>query len=203
MKKSRTRKGHGIIRLTLIVSLTAILTVVIGTFAYSESLGQADNYIAVGIFKVDLIDIFENNKLTLPGDTVNKDVSMINNGTRDAVVRIRLDPSWTPPTDAQANELLTSVVTVTYGPTAAADWTMIGGWYYYNKILKPGETTSLLVDALFLQAVSNDLHAADYSGAAYNLSVLGESLQAMNDAAVDTWAVEFEIDGENLIWTAL
>ncbi len=202
-KNTTTRKGHGIIRLALIIALTAVLTAVVGTFAFSESLGQADNYISIGTFKVDLIDIFENNRLTLPGDTLNKDVSMINNGNRDAVVRVKLSPSWTPAYDAQANELLTGAVTVTMGPTAAADWTYLDGWYYYNKILKPGETTSLLVDALQLQPVSNDLHAADYSGAVYNLNISGEAVQAEIAAAADTWAVEFTVSGVNLIWSAI
>lgn len=200
MGKHRTDKGRGIIRLMLIVSLVAVLASVIGTFSYSNSAGIADNYLPASTFKVDLIDIFESSP-TLPGDTVNKDVSMANSGTLDAIVRIQLTPSWTPGTDAQTNDLLTDAVTILFGPDAATDWTYINGWYYYNKILEPEQTTSLLVDALTLQAVSNDLHATDYSGASYNLKVHGESLQAMHQAAVDTWAMEYAIAGNNIIWS--
>lgn len=201
MRKHGNRKGHGIIRLTLVLSLVAIFATVLGTFAYSENTGWAENYISLGIFKVDLIDIFIGNRFALPGDTINKDVSMKNNGTRDAVVRIQLTPSWTPDKDPLDNDRLTDAVTVMFGPDAATDWTYYDGWYYYNKILRPGEETSLLVDALYFSAVSDDTHDTDYSSAAYNLNVLGESLLAMPDAAADVWDMDYELIGGILTWT--
>jgi len=197
------KKRRGWLHLALIVCLMAAFTLVLGAFAFFGDNGAAENYLPVGKLLVDLVDVFENNKLTLPGDTVSKDVSMKNNGTMDAVVRIKLDPSWDPAADSQSNPLLTDAVTITFGPTFAQDWTLLGGWYYYNKILKPGESTSLLVDALKLQAVSNDLHAADYSGAAYNLNIKSESLQAAAAAAEDTWAVTYTVGGESLVWAAI
>ena len=187
----------------LFLCLLVGLNLVIGTFTYFNDEGAAENYLPVGKLLVDLVDVFENGKLTLPGDTVSKDVSMKNNGTVDAVVRIKLSPSWDPASDSQSNPLLTDAVAITFGPTFAADWTLIGGWYYYNKILKPDETTSLLVDALKLQAVSNDLHAADYSGATFKLNILSESLQAASAAAEDTWNTTFTINGNALEWVEI
>lgn len=203
MGKNNTKKHRGWLHLALILCLMAVFTFVLGAFAYFGEAEEAENYLPPAVLKVDLIDVFENNRLTLPGDTLNKDVSMKNNGNLDAVVRIRLSPAWTPAQDAQAKPLLPDAVAVTFGPAFATDWTLLGGWYYYNKVLKPGETTSLLVDALKLQAVSNDLHAADYSGASYNLNILSESLQAKPAAAEDTWNVTYTLNGEMLEWAAI
>lgn len=203
MGKNNTKKRRGWLHLALILCLMAVFTLIIGAFAYFEDTEAAENYLPPAVLKVDLIDVFENNQLALPGDTLGKDVSMQNNGTVDAVVRIRLSPAWTPAQDAQANPLLASAVEVTFGPTFALDWTLLGGWYYYNKILEPGETTSLLVDALKLQAVSNDPHAADYSGASYNLNILSESLQAFPAAAEDTWGTTYTLNGEALEWVVI
>lgn len=201
MDKIRKRKHFGLIQLMLIFSLMAVLMLIVSTFAYFEDAGAAENFLDTGNFKVDLIDDFQNNRLTLPGDTVNKDVSMKNNGTYDAVVRIKLDPSWTPAVDGAGNPILTEAVTVTYGSTIATDWTLLGGWYYYNKILKPTETTALLVDALKLGAVSNDLHRTDYSNAEFNLNISSESLQSKTEATQDNWSVTYIISGDALVWS--
>lgn len=200
-KNEKKRRGRKLPMLFL--CLLVLLNLVIGTFTYFNDKGSAENYLPVGKLLVDLIDVFENGKLTLPGDTVSKDVSMKNNGTMDAVVRIKLSPSWDPASDSQSNPLLTDAVAITFGPDFAADWSLIGGWYYYNKVLAPGQTTSLLVDALKLQAVSNDLHAADYSGATYKLNILSESLQAASAAAEDTWNMTYTASGGTLTWSAL
>ena len=201
MGKIRFRKRHGLIQLMLIFSLTAVLTLIVSTFAYFEDAGAAENFLDTGIFKVDLIDDFENDRLTLPGDTVSKDVSMKNNGTYDAVVRIKLDPSWTPAVDGAGNPLLTDKVTVTYGTNIITDWTYFGGWYYYNKILPPAQATSLLVDALKLEPVSNDLHRTDYSAAKFNLNIQSESLQAQAEAAQENWSASYIVSGSALIWS--
>ncbi len=201
--KTRNRKYRGVIQLALTICLLVLVAFIIGSFAYFNDTGKAENYASVGVFKVDLIDIFENNTLTLPGDTVNKDVSMKNNGTRDAVVRVKLTPEWTPALDGQGNERLTDAVTVNLGPDAAADWTFLDGWYYYNRILKPGEETTLLVDSLKLTAVSNDRHRTDYSGAAFDLYIDSESLQATADAAAEQWLVNYTVNGESLTWTTI
>lgn len=201
MDKIKKKKFLGLIQLISIFFVTAVIILVVSTFAFFEDAGAAENFLDTGNFKVDLIDVFENNKFTLPGDTINKDVSMKNNGTYDAVVRIKLEPSWSPADDGEGNPLLTDKVTITYGTGITTDWTLIGGWYYYNKILKPGEITTLLVDALKLEAVSNDLHRTDYSNSEFKLNIRSESLQVLTEATQDNWSVKYIMSGDSLVWS--
>ena len=180
--------------------MVAFLNVIISSFAYFRDYGTAENYLKAKSLKVELIDVFDNGNLTLPGDSMNKDVSMRNNGEIDAVVRIQLVPTWAPETDAEGNSLDQSEVDVVLGESADTDWVKIGDWYYYNKVLAPGETTTLLVDKLYLNPVSNDHHMANYSEAVFTLKVNAESLQAISNAAVDNWQISYTTNEEGIDW---
>jgi hypothetical protein len=187
--------------ITTIVSLlvAVLLLGVVGTFAFFRSEASVANYLYSKDYQADLIDIFDNNRFALPGDTLNKDVSMKNNGEVNSVVRIRLTPSWEPALDANGNVLDTGLVTILYGPSYATDWTLIDGWYYYNKILEPGEETSLLVDSLKLAAFSNDHHAVNYSEAVYTLAIEGASLQALTVSTEEVWQMTYTMDNQGYL----
>ena len=127
---------------------------------------------------------------------------MRNDGELDTVVRVQLTPNWNPATDDLGNVLSTDVVTIGFGSTIADDWTLIDGWYYYNRVLKPGEETSLLVDSLKLEAFSNDSHNTDYSDSIYSLDVVGESVQPYTAATLDYWGVTFTSNADDTLnWT--
>ena len=176
--------------------LTASLAMVSDTSATYRQSPFAENYLYAQTFKVDLIDLFANGQFFLPGDTINKDVSMKNNGDVNAIVRIYLIPSWTPETAAGLT-LDPAAVTIGFASTVGMDWTYIDGWWYYNRILKPGEETTRLVDSLKLAVVANEHHETDYSAAAYTLDVVGESLQAVPVAAQENWDMSYSsnLDG--------
>lgn len=205
MKHKGKGKSRVLITLQMLLVLVALLSSAVGTVAYYADRGTAENFLFSRTMKVDLIDDFTNDQSTLPGDTLNKDVSLKNNGEMNAFVRVQLTPSWTPSEDSKGNALLTNAVTVVLGSNS--DWTLIPGdepiydWYYYNKVLKPGESTSKLVDGLYLSAVSNDSHATNYSGATYKLLVDSDYLTA-NPLAVEQWAVSCVVTGDAITWSA-
>jgi len=201
VKRKKFRSRHLILALVITFSITGVLALVINTLAYFRAESTAENFLYSKVLKVDLIDIFDSNKLVLPGDALNKDVSMKNTGELNAVVRIKLTSNWNPTVDTLENTLSTEVVQVIMGNTVAQDWTLIEGWYYYNKVLKPGEETSLLVDEIKLLAVSNDIHSTNYSDATFSLDVLSQSLQAISVASEENWGVAFVADGDFIVWT--
>lgn len=199
MKKFRKR--HMMLALVMIFFVTAIFILISNTFAFYKQDEGAENFLYAKHFKVDLIDDFVASGFVLPGDKLNKDVYMKNNGEVDSVVRIKLTPTWTPETDINGKVLDTEVVEVDLGDTVMTDWTLKSdGWYYYNKILKPGESTSLLVDSIRLIPVSNDLHDTDYSNSQYTLDVNSQSIQAISVAAEENWGHGFNIVGNNIQW---
>jgi hypothetical protein len=208
MSPARVRRHHLPILLIVAAVVTVILSLIIGTVAYFRDGGAAQNFLYAKLFKVDLIDDFINGRLLLPGDTVSKDVYLVNTGETNAVVRVQLTPSWTPATDGSDNTLLTDAVTIllgsNIGPAPTGQWTYLNGWYYYNQILSPGEATTLLVDGLYLTAFSNDDHAANYEGAEYKLDVSSDSVQVYQSAVQSKWAMTFtvdESDNNTLTWS--
>jgi hypothetical protein len=201
MKGTTIKKHHMLIALIFVFSVTAVLTLVVYTLAYFKSDSTAENYLYSKTLKVDLIDVFDSNKLVLPGDTFNKDVYMRNTGELNAVVRIKLTKSWNPLVDTSGKTLLTDVVNVTFGDTASQDWTQIGEWYYYNKVLRPGEETTKLVDSIKLLAVSNDIHDINYSDATFELDVLSQSLQALSASTEENWGMVYVSEGDIIIWS--
>jgi len=201
MKIKIFNNRNRLVTFTGILLVAVLLLGVVGTFAFFRSEASVANFLYSRNYQADLIDIFDNNRFALPGDTLNKDVSMKNNGEVNSVVRIRLTPSWAPAVDAKGNPLDPDLVTVSYGLSYATDWTLIDGWYYYNKILEPGEETSLLVDSLKLAAFSNDHHAVNYSEAVYTLAIEGTSLQALTVSTEEVWQMTYTIDDNGyLVW---
>lgn len=204
MKKISTKRRKAWTLLMFTTLTTAFMALTLSTFAYFISDGYVENYLNANEFRVDLLDIFENGQFSLPGDTLNKDVSMINNGELPAIVRIRLTPSWNPVSDAGGNLLDTAAAEILFGPGLGTDWVAAAdGWYYYTKILHPGDETSFLVEGLQLDPFSNDIHAADYSGGTYTLGVLGQSLQAYPEAAEENWLMTYVDVAGTLTWTPL
>ena len=197
----KNRRTHAAITLAVIMIAASSLLAIKGTIAYFQNQSNINNFLYVKELKVDLLDLFDNNKYALPGDTLNKDVSMSNTGEVDAIVRIQLTPSWTPSTDSNGNILSNDTITVNFSNTVQTDWTFIDGWWYYNKILLPGEDTSLLVDSLYYTVVSNDTHDIDYSNSQYSLDVLAQSLQAYPEASSSTWNQVYtkNVDG-SIVW---
>lgn len=202
MKRTKFRKHHTILSLLLLIAVTAVLAVVTGTLASFRDHGIAQNYLYSKPFKVDLVDDFVSGLIVNPGDTLNKDVYMTNNGELDAVIRLKLSPSWEPVADGSGKPLDPLAVSVAYGPTFVEDWTYSNGWYYYNWILEPGESSNYLVDSIKLADVANDHHAANYSGAVYTLNVSSDSLQSYPEATLESWGMTFqENESGKLTWS--
>ena len=126
------------------------LTVLVCVFAVSGIFAAADwyredrttNIISVGELSGDLIDIYEQEAVVMPGDRVSKVVSVKNSGTSDGLVRVRLESVWTDSGEETADGQFTFDVN-------KENWLFDAdtGYYYYLGVLAPGATTEPLLNS--------------------------------------------------------
>ncbi len=138
-------------KLTVLSLLLLCFTFVVsGTLAYFTSEEKAHNVITSGLVDIELLEWADEAKKepfpttgveVMPGHTVTKIVEVKNTGKNDAWVcinvqkNIQLDPE-------KGEEPESSVVEIDFNET---DWSKgENGLWYYNKILKPNETTAPL-----------------------------------------------------------
>ncbi|MBO5077034.1 MAG: hypothetical protein J5584_05515 [Clostridia bacterium] len=128
--------------ITLVV--LACVFAVSGIFAaadwYRED--RTTNIISVGELSGDLIDIYEQGTIVMPGDRVSKVVSVKNSGSSDGLVRVRLESMWADSGEETAPEQFSFEVN-------EKNWLFDAGtgYYYYLGVLAPGETTEPLLDS--------------------------------------------------------
>lgn len=110
----------------------------------------------------------------MPGDVIDKIVSVTNDGDNAIWVRIRLDRSVTPP---EGSELDLSFEGIALNLNED-DWTEgADGWFYYNSILEPDETTEdLFTTVTFPASIGND-----YMNAKVEIDVLAQGVQSQNN----------------------
>ena len=126
------------------------LTVLVCVFAVSGIFAAADwyredrttNIISVGELSGDLIDIYEQENVVMPGDRVSKVVSVKNSGTSDGLVRVRLESVWTDSGEETADGQFIFDVN-------KENWLFDAdtGYYYYLGVLAPGATTEPLLNS--------------------------------------------------------
>ena len=165
-------------RKLLILSVLAICVAMLagGTLAFFTSEDKAHNVITTGGVEITLQEWADEAKTTpfkdltgvMPNTTVTKIAEI---GASDAWVRvkveknIRLQGDGTP--DTGLVELKCNTV----------DWTEKDGYYYYNKILKPGEVTAPIFTAVSFAADMGD----EYQDATATVDVFAQAVQTANN----------------------
>lgn len=74
--------------------------------------------------------------------------------------------------------------------TGEKEWTLIDGYYYYNSIVKAGETT----EPLFEKVEVSESLPNTYIGSKYNLTPNMQAVQANGDAVMSEFAVDSNRD---------
>ena len=130
----------------LVLSLAALLAV--GSWAwFTSEAGPVTNTFTAGTVEIKINDECEVVDNWNPGDTADKKVSVTNNGTLDAYVRVKLTPAWGAigeNDEFAESSLSTTNVTLNWNETA---WMYADSDdYYYSKgTLAGGGTTPLLL----------------------------------------------------------
>ena len=170
----------------LILSLAAICLAItaIGTLAYFTSEGTAHNVITTGGVEIavrewadeDKQTPFEDLKGIMPGMTVTKIAEIKNTGASDAWVRVKVEKNIKLQGEGTSD---TGLVELTLNTT---DWTEKDGYYYYTKVLKPGEVTAPIFTAVtFKPDMGNE-----YQNATATVDVVAQAVQTANNGETVT-----------------
>ena len=165
----------------LILSLAAICLAItaIGTLAYFTSEGTAHNVITTGGVEIavqEWADVektkpFEDLTGVMPNTTVTKIAEVKNTGASDAWVRVKVEKAIKLTGDGIPD---VSMVQLDVNTT---DWTEKDGYYYYTKVLKPGEVTAPIFTAVtFKPDMGNE-----YQNATATVDVAAHAVQTANN----------------------
>lgn len=174
-------------RRVLILSALALLAALFaaGTIAYFTAEGQAHNVITTGGVDIavqewadeDKTQPFQDPTGVMPGTTVTKIAEVKNTGAADAWVRVQVTQSIQRDKELYPND---GLVTLDYNTT---DWTRgEDGYFYYNKVLKPGEVTEpIFTNVAFSGAMDNA-----YQGAQVVVDVAAQAVQTAHNGSTVT-----------------
>lgn len=170
-------------RKLLIVSALAILVAILagGTLAYFTAEGTAHNVISSGNVEIEVQEWadtgkkeeFEDLEGIMPGMEVTKIAEVRNTGKGDAWVRVKLVKSIT-----MTNQTASPNLDLIRLELDNKDWKLANdGYYYYQKVLKSGETTTPILNSVtFDKAMGNE-----YQNAKATVDVMAEAVQAANN----------------------
>lgn len=196
MKKMERKKYNIVLILVLILTVFIVGT----TFAYFTSSQTVQNVFQAQPYSTEITDTFVSPDNWVPGTVTPKTVSAKNTGNVDVAVRISYTESWV----SQNGDALS--LTLDNGERVAVltlintdDWTYNKGYYYYNKTLGSGESTTSLIESVkFNENAVNDYSCTTvggvisctstgdgYDGATYTLTMTIETVQA--DAKDTVW----------------
>ena len=165
----------------LILSLAAICLAItaIGTLAYFTSEGTAHNVITTGGVEITVQEWADEGRTTpfedltgvMPNTTVTKIAEIKNTGASDAWVRVKVEKNIQLQGEGKPD---TGLVELTLN---TADWTEKDGYYYYTKVLKPGEVTAPIFTAVtFKPDMGNE-----YQNATATVDVAAHAVQTANN----------------------
>lgn len=166
----------------------AIALVAGGTMAWFTSTPEAiDNVFAAGTVEIEVNENgFEDLTNVNPGDTHEKEVTIISNGSKQTYVRVSLTPEWIGADELELPLLNDNIAVASF--EIGDDWIDGGdGYYYYKFILddEDNETTPLITEVVFNGPAMNN----DYQGATFTLTVSADAVQASNYAFRDVWSI--------------
>lgn len=173
--------------LVLLLAFSAVC----GTMAYFTTQGTATNVITAGNLSaviheyadVEMTKPFENLKGVMPGDAAIKVVTVENTGDNDAWVRLSVTKSYKLAAERVAvlgaDDVASREVELIHLDINSDYWTEKDGWYYYNEILKPGQTTEPLFTSVTLDPSLSNV----WQNAEFGIDVHMEAVQVANNGA--------------------
>ena len=169
----------------LLIALAAILLTVLTqpTLAYYTTIGKATNVVTSGGIELkihektaDGSDFPAGGVYVIPGDIVSKKVSVENVCSHPFYLRVKLVSGTTnealSPDDCLKMDIDTQ------------NWTYADGYYYYNNILQPGETTPTLFTEVEIVGGKVD---RSHIGSTLSLTVNAYAVQSENNPAEHPW----------------
>ena len=169
----------------ILIALAAILATVLTqpSLAYYTTVGKATNVVTSGDIQLQIhektadgSDFPAEGVYIIPGDIVSKQVSVENVCGHPFYLRVKL-VSGSTNRDLTAEECLKMDIDT-------ENWTLVDGFYYYNRPLQPGEITL----PLFTQVeIVGDQVDRSHIGSTLSLTVNAYAVQSENNPAEHPW----------------
>jgi hypothetical protein len=169
----------------LLIALCAIFLTVLTqpTLAYYTTIGKATNVVTSGDIQLKIHERTADGSAfpaegvyIIPGDIVSKQVSVENVCAHPFYLRVKLVSGSTNqalnPDDCLKLDIDTQ------------NWTLIDGYYYFNRILQPGETTPTLFTQVEIVGSKVD---QTHAGSTLRLTVNAYAVQSENNPAEYPW----------------
>ena len=168
----------------LLIAILVVLVLgvsVAGTLAYFTQQETAHNVITTGSIQIELIEKaikdgkevdFKDVDGIVPGDEASKIVKVKNTGNNDAFIRLSVKKGIEL---AQSGTPDLNLITIDFNTD---DWTDgRDGYWYYNKVLKPGETTKPLFTTVKFDPQMDD----QYQNCKVMVDVAAQAVQTANN----------------------
>lgn len=169
----------------LLAATAAILATVLTqpSLAFYTAVGTATNVVTSGDIRLQIVEKTADGNVfpaegvyVIPGDVVSKQVSVKNLCNHPFYLRVKIVSGTT-------NETLTPDKCLKMD-IDLKNWTHMDGYYYYNKVLQPGESTAALFTQV--QIVGSKVDRT-HIGSALNLTVNAYAVQSRNNPAEYPW----------------
>ena len=169
----------------LLIALAAILVTVLTqpTLAYYTTVGTATNVVTSGDIQLmihektaDGSNFPTEGVYIIPGDIVSQQVSVENVCAHPFYLRVKLVSGSTDEALTAEDCLKMDIDTV--------NWTYVDGFYYYNRILQPGETTPALFTQVEIVGSKVD---QTHIGSTLSLTVNAYAVQSEHNPAEHPW----------------
>ncbi len=145
------RRKRGAITMKKKIAAGAVLVLclsmlIYSTIAYFNTADTARNVITSGNIKIALNETdaegepFKDAVDVMPGQTVDKIVTVQNTGNNPAYIRVSVTKAIEL-AEGASGDPDTNLLTLDFDMT---HWTLQGEYYYYNEVLEPGQTTEPL-----------------------------------------------------------
>jgi len=136
-----------------IVALVLLLVVgLVGlTLAYFTDTVEVPNVFNTSTYSTETTEEFESPDDWTPGTTTSKTVITKNTGDVDVAVRVSYTEKWEKDGKTVSNTFTNNGTTESAAKlnlTNTSDWTKDGDYYYYNKKLASGESTSTFLESV-------------------------------------------------------
>lgn len=168
--------------IALVIILLALLAG--NSIAYYSVIGTATNVVTSGNIRLKIIETGADNNAfpkdgvaVIPGQTVTKRVTVQNICTHPFWLRLEV-------TTGSSNSELKPEDVMQILDLNTQDWTEHEGYYYYNTVLKPLETTKPLFSQVKFIGENID---TDDIGSALTITVLASAVQSENNEAKYPW----------------
>ena len=169
----------------LLIAVAAILLTVLTqpSLAYYTAVGTATNVVTSGSIQLQIHEktadgsaFPEQGVYIIPGDIVSKQVSVENICEHPFYLRVKLVRG--------ADNQALSAEDCLKMDIDTANWTYLDGYYYFNRILQPGEDTPALFTQVEIVGSKVD---QSHIGSMLSLTVRAYAVQSENNPAEHPW----------------